>query len=86
MIKDFFAILSNAISNFQKIPSKNAVYSFDKITIIFRSNEALRKCLPGVLRDINQKFIVDENVKKWHFSLLKNLGMLNDPNCQDHMN
>ena len=48
-----------------------------------RSNEALRKCLPGVLRDINQKFIVDENVKKWHFGLLKNLGMLNDP--QDQM-
>ena len=49
-----------------------------------RSNEALKKCLPDVLRDVNQKFIIDENVKKWHINLLKNLGIIPGSNPQEN--
>eukprot|EP00828_Plagiopyla_frontata_P042257 TRINITY_DN6256_c0_g1_i1.p3 TRINITY_DN6256_c0_g1~~TRINITY_DN6256_c0_g1_i1.p3 ORF type:complete len:296 (+),score=41.43 TRINITY_DN6256_c0_g1_i1:97-984(+) len=42
-----------------------------------RANDALKKCLPDILKNPSQKqFITDELVKRWHTNLLQNLGML----------
>jgi len=41
-----------------------------------KANEALRKYLPAPLRDLDQKLITDDVVKKWHGQLLQSLGLL----------
>ncbi len=41
-----------------------------------RSNEILRKSLPEALKDPNIVLITDENVKRWHSTLLSNLGII----------
>jgi len=41
-----------------------------------KANEALRKYLPAPLRDLDQKLITDEAVRKWHVQLLQSLGLL----------
>lgn len=40
-----------------------------------RANMALRDHLPAPLRDIDQKLITEDAVKKWHQQLLQSLGI-----------
>lgn len=40
-----------------------------------KANEALRKYLPGPLRELDQKLITDDAVRKWHAQLLQNLEL-----------
>lgn len=45
-----------------------------------RANEALKKCLPDVLKSNNVSFIQDDNVRRWHLQLLQNLEILQRDN------
>jgi len=40
-----------------------------------KANEALRKYLPGPLRELDQKLITDDAVRKWHAQLLQTLEL-----------
>jgi len=60
-----------------KIGRKSKVFPFLKKNLMrLRANEALRKYLPAPLRDLDQKLITDDVVKKWHGQLLQSLGLL----------
>ena len=48
------------------------------INLTIRANEALKKCLPEILKNSNQKLIKEENIKKWHLQLLENLEIITD--------
>lgn len=44
--------------------------------ILYRANMALRDHLPAPLRDLDQKLITEDAVRKWHLQLLQSLGIV----------
>jgi len=75
-------VLSNAVVSLVEQPSlrllKHVIRCYLRLSENPRAREALRQCLPAVLKDLNafsSTLKDDVATRKWHQSLLVNLGM-----------